>query len=73
MTRELLGIKWAVESERSSLPLSELVIVLPSKLYQKLRPDSEKFVLYGCDVVECEYLSSSTILVSRKYDLEEWL
>lgn len=66
----LLALKTAVERERSMWPLSELYIVLSSRLYHEL--DTNELV-YGCKVVECEYLGSNEILISRKYGVEEFI
>lgn len=72
-SHELLAIKNALASEMTMFPLSKFLIVLSSKLYQNHRPDEETFELYGCDVVECEYLNSNEFLIARRFNTEEWV
>ena len=70
---ELLAIKNALASETTMFPLSKFLIVLSSRLYQNLKPDEETFELYGCNVVECEYLNSNEFLIARRFNTGEWV
>ena len=72
-SHELLAIKNALASKPTMFPLRKFLIVLSSKLYQNHRPDEETFELYGCNVVECEYLNSNEFLIARRFNTEEWV